>query len=75
MTFGLSQKAQISAFQALLFYILANPITFSVVNSIVLSITGPYSVFRVEESGRPTGFGLLLNAGVFFAITLGLMYV
>ena len=75
MTFGFSQKAQISAFQALLFYILANPITFSVVNSIVLNITGPYSMFRVEVSGRPTGFGLLLHAGVFFAITLGLMYV
>ena len=33
------------------------------------------TMFRVAEEGKPTGFGLLLHAGVFFAVTLGLMYV
>jgi hypothetical protein len=72
---GFSEKAQISAFQALLFYILANPITFSIVDGIVSTITGPYSVWKVAYGGNPTGFGLLLHAFVFFAITLALMYV
>jgi len=69
------QKMQISAFQALLFYILANPITFSVVDKLIVQVTGPYTMFRVAEEGKPTGFGLLLHAGVFFAVTWGLMYV
>lgn len=69
------QKLQISAFQGLLFYILANPITFRVMDGLVTSVTGPYTTFRVFESGVPTGFGLLLHASVFVAITFGLMYV
>lgn len=72
---GHSQKIQISGFQALLFFILANPITFSVVDSLIMSVFGPYSSVRVTEGGSPTGFGLMLHAVVFFAITLGLMYV
>jgi hypothetical protein len=72
---GHSQKVQISAFQALLFFILANPITFSVVDSLIMSVVGPYSSMRVAEGGSPTGFGLMLHAAVFFAVTLGLMYV
>jgi len=70
------QKAQISAFQALLFYILANPITFSVMDKLVVQVVGPYTALRIAENGgSPTGFGLLLHAAVFFAITWGLMYV
>ncbi|NBR61686.1 hypothetical protein EB118_04665 [bacterium] len=75
MALGFAEKAQISAFQALLFYIIANPITFSVVDSLVSVITGPYSSFKVAHGGNPTGFGLLLHAFVFFLITLALMYV
>ena len=72
---GHSQKAQISAFQALLFYILANPITFRVVDGIITSVTGPYTSLRVYENNVPTGFGLLLHSAVFFAVTWGLMYI
>ena len=74
-TIGNSQKVQISAFQALLFYILANPITFKVVDGLITMITGPYTSLRVYENNSPTGFGLLLHSAVFFAVTLGLMYV
>jgi len=70
-----TQKMQISAFQALLFYVLANPITFSVIDRIIVQVVGPYTMFRVAEEGKPTGFGLLLHASVFFAVTWGLMYV
>jgi hypothetical protein len=65
------QKLQISAFQGLLFYILANPITFRVVDGLSTSVGGP----RVFENGIPTGIGLLVHAAVFFAVTLGLMYI
>lgn len=75
MAFGLAEKAQISAFQGLLFYVLANPITYSVVDGIFSTITGPYSSWKVAHRGNPTGFGLLLHAFVFFTVTLGLMYV
>jgi hypothetical protein len=70
-----TQKLQISAFQGLLFYILANPITFRVVDGLVTSEAGPYTTFRVFENGVPTGFGLMVHAFVFFAVTLGLMYI
>ena len=70
-----AQKLQISAFQGLLFYILANPITFRVMDGLVTSVTGPYTTFRIFENGVPTGFGLLVHSAVFFAVTLGLMYV
>jgi len=70
-----SQKIQISAFQGLLFYILANPITFKVVDGLITSMTGPYTAMRVFENGLPTGFGLLLHATLFFLITWGLMYI
>jgi hypothetical protein len=66
---------QISAFQALLFYVLANPITFSVLDKMVVQVVGPYTMFRIAEEGKATGFGLLLHAAVFFAVTWGLMYV
>lgn len=75
MALGFTEKAQISAFQGLLFYILANPITFSVVDGLVSSVTGPYSSLKVAHQGNPTGFGLLLHSFVFFAVTLGLMYI
>lgn len=75
MALGFVEKVQISAFQGLLFYILANPITFSVVDSLVSVVTGPYSSLKVAHQGNPTGFGLLVHALVYFAITLALMYV
>jgi hypothetical protein len=75
MTVTDTQKLQISAFQGLLFYILANPITFRVVDGLVTSLTGPYTTMRVFENGIPTGFGLMVHAFVFFAVTLGLMYI
>jgi hypothetical protein len=75
MALGFTEKAQISAFQGLLFYILANPITYSVVDGMLSTITGPYSNWKVAHRGNPTGFGLLVHAFVFFGVTLGLMYV
>jgi len=69
------QKLQISAFQGLLFYVLANPITYSIVDGLFSSITGTYSNWKIAHGGNPTGFGLLVHSVVFFAVTLGLMYI
>ena len=74
------KRAQISLFSALLFYIVSNPITYSVVDSLLMTVLGPIlgpsaAIFKVAEGGCPTGYGLLLHSFVFFLVTLGLMYL
>lgn len=76
----LMKRAQISLFSALLFYIVSNPITYSVVDTLLMTILGPIlgssaALFKVAEGGCPTGYGLLLHSFVFFLVTLGLMYL
>lgn len=76
----LMKRAQISLFSALLFYIVSNPITYSVVDSLLMAVLGPIlgpsaAIFKVAEGGCPTGYGLLLHSFVFFLVTLGLMYL
>ena len=68
------KKIQYSALAALLFYIVSNPITYSVVDSIVTSIVGPNTIFKVAEAGCPTGYGLLVHSAVYFIVVLALMY-
>jgi hypothetical protein len=74
------KRAQISLFSALLFYIVSNPITYSVVDTLLMTVLGPLlgsaaAIFKVAEGGCPTGYGLLLHSFVFFLVTLGLMYL
>lgn len=74
------KRVQISLFSALLFYIVSNPITYSVVDSLLMTVLGPIlgasaAIFKVAEKGCPTGYGLLLHSFVFFLVTLGLMYL
>jgi hypothetical protein len=64
----MSSKIQIAAFSALLFYVIANPITYSVVDSILSRIG-----FKVAINGKPTGSGLVLHALVFGAASYLLM--
>lgn len=76
----LMKRAQISLFSALLFYIVSNPITYSVVDTLLMTVLGPLlgssaALFKVAEGGCPTGYGLLLHSFVFFLVTLGLMYL
>lgn len=76
----LMKRAQISLFSALLFYIVSNPITYSVVDTLLMTVLGPIlgsaaALFKVAEGGCPTGYGLLLHSFVFFLVTLGLMYL
>lgn len=64
----MTSKIQIAAFSALLFYVIANPITYSVVDSLLRNIG-----FNVAINGKPTGLGLVLHSIVFGAVTLALM--
>jgi hypothetical protein len=64
----MSSKIQIAAFSALLFYVIANPITYSIVDSILSNIG-----LKVAINGKPTGSGLVLHALVFGAVSYLLM--
>ena len=64
----MSSKIQIAAFSALLFYIIANPITYSIVDAIFSKIG-----IKVAINGKPTGSGLLLHTIVFGAVSYALM--
>lgn len=84
MAYGLSplllKRSQYAFFSALLFYIVSNPITYTVVDNLLMTVLGPLlgpqaAFFKVAEGGCPTGYGLLLHSFVFFLVTLGLMYL
>jgi hypothetical protein len=64
----MTSKIQIAAFSALLFYVIANPITYSVVDALLRNIG-----IKVAINGKPTGSGLVLHSLVFGAATLALM--
>ena len=68
------KKIQYSALAALLYYIVSNPITYSVVDSLVTAIVGPNTMFKVAEAGCPTGYGLIVHSAVYFIIVLALMH-
>ena len=61
-------KAKYSLYSAFAFFILANPVTFILVEKIlggIIRIAGP--------SGCPTAAGLFLHSVVFFGVVYGLM--
>ena len=66
----MASKLQISLFAGLLFYIIANPVTYSVVNGLLSRVGIPVAI-----SGKPTGTGLLLHSAVYAAVTYLLMNV
>jgi uncharacterized membrane protein len=61
-TLGL--KAKYSLYSAFAFFLVANPITFRLMNSIIGG---------VANNGCPTTFGFFLHTLVFFFVVLGLM--
>jgi hypothetical protein len=74
------KRAQISLFSALLFYIVSNPITYTVVDTLLMGILTPIlgsaaAMFKISDAGCPTGYGLLVHSFVFFLVTLALMYL
>lgn len=57
-------KVKFSLYSTLLFFLVANPATFTFVNSLVGG---------VATAGCPTAFGLVLHSLVFFALSYALM--
>ncbi len=64
MTLSLGLKVKYSLYSALIFFLVANPATFRVVNSIIPG---------VAVNGCPTAAGLLLHTVVFFLALVGIM--
>ena len=62
LSFGL--KVKYSLYSALLFFLVANPVTFRAVNSVVPG---------VAVGGCPTAIGMILHTIVFFVALVGLM--
>ena len=74
----LSRKAQASAVAALLFFVVASPLTYRLVDSLVGGVVTAVvpalaPVFKVAQAGCPTNYGLVLHAVVFGAITYAMM--
>jgi hypothetical protein len=61
---SLGLKVKYSLYSALIFFLIANPATFKVVNSILPG---------VAVNGCPTAFGLILHTIVFFFALVGIM--
>jgi hypothetical protein len=64
MTLSLGLKVKYSLYSALIFFLVANPATFRVVNSLIPG---------VAVNGCPTAMGLLLHTIVFFFALVGIM--
>jgi hypothetical protein len=57
-------KFKYSLYSALAFFLVANPVTFKFVNSLIAG---------VAVNGCPTAFGFMLHSIVFFGVLYGLM--
>ncbi len=64
MTLSAGLKAKFSFYSALLFFVIANPVTFRFVNSLIGG---------VAVGGCPTSFGFMLHTLVFFLASYGIM--
>jgi hypothetical protein len=64
MSLSLGLKVKYSLYSALIFFLVANPATFRVVNSLIPG---------VAVNGCPTAMGLLLHTVVFFFALVGIM--
>lgn len=64
----MASKVQISLFAGLLFYVISNPVTYTLVNSLLSRVGIPIAI-----SGKPTGTGLIVHSLVYAAVTYLLM--
>jgi len=64
MSLSLGLKVKYSLYSALIFFLVANPATFRVVNSLIPG---------VAVNGCPTAMGLILHTVVFFFALVGIM--
>ena len=74
----LSRKAQASVVAGILFFVVASPLTYrlvdSVVGGVVTAVVPAFApMFKVASAGCPTYYGLVVHAVVFGVITYMLM--
>jgi len=55
-----TKQLQAAAFAGLLFYVVSNPITYTIVDSLVSSVVR----VKLSQNGKPTGVGLGSFSGV-----------
>lgn len=67
----LTQKQSATLQAVLLFFLIANPFTYRLTNSLLSGLVGRIA----DPSGCPTSTGLLLHSAVFGVIVYGLMYL
>jgi len=67
----LTQKQAATLQAVLLFFIIANPFTYRLTNSLLGGLIGRLS----DPSGCPTGTGLIVHSVVFGLIVYGLMFL
>lgn len=65
MALSVGLKAKFSLYSALIFFLVANPVTFRFTNSLIGGIA---------VNGCPTAFGFLLHTVVFFLISFAIMF-
>jgi hypothetical protein len=66
---NIALKAKYSFYSALVFFLIANPETFKLVQKVF----GGFLLPIAGDAGCPTPFGLLLHTVLFFIVILGLM--
>jgi hypothetical protein len=64
MAISTALKVKFSFLSALIFFLVANPVTFRFVNSIIPG---------VANNGCPTAFGFILHTVVFFLVSFAVM--
>lgn len=64
MALSTALKVKFSFWSAMIFFLVANPITFRFVDSIIPG---------VAKDGCPTAFGFMLHTAVFFALSFFIM--
>jgi hypothetical protein len=67
----LTQKQSATIQAVLLFFLIANPMTYRLTNSLLSGLIGRLS----DPSGCPTSLGIVIHSAVFGAIVYALMYV
>jgi len=69
-----SKKVQHSLVLALVFFVLSSPMTYRLVDKVVMSTVGAVfpqlsSVLKIAEGGCPTQYGLLVHSAVFALVS------
>ncbi len=73
-----SRKLSAALTAGLLFFVISNPYTYKLVDSVIGGVVGSIVPqfaywFRIAESGCPTTYGLVVHSAVFALVTYWMM--